>query len=176
MSLLQSKRKENKISRLLFSIKEQNLQIIFYHKLPTEIIRIIGEYLYQSKLIKIKYKKKSININNLVNVIENHVIENHVIENQVIENKVIEIYNCPNCFLYNYIKYLKNNEKIKKKYCKFFKIRTDVDWFSKSIKKNELIAIFNKYYYDIFKFILPKEYNMYLKETLFEVIIEKRIF
>ena len=34
-------------SRLLYSKKECELQVIFYYKLPTEIIRIIGEYLYQ---------------------------------------------------------------------------------------------------------------------------------
>ena len=96
-------------SRLLYSKKECELQVIFYYKLPTEIIRIIGEYLYQPHYIKIKYKKKvrnpdwKRNMSEIVNYVGPYDYE--YIDEFIMED--MELYNCSTCFFYNIIEFKK---------------------------------------------------------------------
>lgn len=122
-----------KRSRILISKKECELQTIFYFKLPTEIIRTIGEYLYQSQLIQINYKVK--------NKIEN-----------IPEHKTL--FNCSSCFLYNFIIYKELNPN------KMPRLRNDINWFNKLINTSNRRNKFVFYYDDLDKFIFPSIYEM----------------
>lgn len=132
---------KDKISRILYSKDECELQVIFYYKLPTEIIRTIGEYLYQPELIKINHRTKKLPKN--YSIIQNDIIEYNI------------TYNCSCCFLYNFIIFKKQNPN------KMPRLRNDIHWFNNRLEKKQIISLFDDYFCDIFKFILPIKYNMY---------------
>lgn len=139
---------KDKLSRILYSKDECELQVIFYYKLPTEMIRIIGEYLYQPQLIKINHKTKSPNPLWLqFNTAGGPPVPGFI------EYKIT--YNCSSCFLYNFIKYKEDNPFTTPR------MRNDMRWFNNDLEKKEITSLFKEYFGDIFKFILPATYNMY---------------
>lgn len=142
-------RNKNIISRILYSKEECELQVIFYYKLPTEMIRTIGEYLYQPELIKIKYK------------IKRPPADFDEIDYFIMEDK--DVYNCSSCFLYNFIKYKQKHPNTMPR------LRNDIYWF---VENNKKITTFNEYYDDIFKFELPVAYNMYFYRSFGLTIVK----
>lgn len=156
---------EDKISRILYSKEECELQVIFYYKLPTEMIRTIGEYLYQPELIKINHKTKKRNPLWLQYMNENRPpADFDEIDDVIIEDN--ETYNCSICFLYNFIKYREKNPNTMPR------IRNDIHWFNNRLQKKEIITTFKEYYGDIFKFELPAIYVMYFYRSYGLVIVK----
>jgi hypothetical protein len=156
---------KDEISRILYSKEECELQVIFYYKLPTEIIRTIGEYLYQPELIKINHKTKRRNPLWLQYMKENRPAEDfYEIDDVIMEDKIT--YNCSSCFLYNFIKYKQKNPNTTPR------IRNDIHWFNNSLERKEIIAIFKEYFGDIFKFILPVIYDMYFYRSFGLTIVK----
>jgi len=157
---------KDKISRILYSKDECELQVIFYYKLPTEMIRTIGEYLYQPELIQINHRIKRRNQIWLQYVNENRPEEDFdEIYDSIIEDKTT--YNCSSCFLYNFIKFRQQNPN------KMPRLRNDVDWFKNSLETKGTISTFKDYFGDIFKFELPVRYNMYFYRSLGLIIVKK---
>lgn len=157
---------KDKISRILYSKEECELQVIFYYKLPTEMIRTIGEYLYQSELIKINHRIKRRNPLWLQYMNENRQLEDYdEIDDFIIEDN--ETYNCSSCFLYNFIKYKQNNPNAMPR------IRNDIHWFNNKLEKKEIIKIYKEYFGDIFKFELPEIYNMHFYRSFGLNIIKR---
>jgi hypothetical protein len=156
---------KDKISRILYSKEECELQVIFYYKLPTEMIRTIGEYLYQPELMKINHRTKSRNPKWLQNIATCRPPEYlYEIDDVIMEDKIT--YNCSSCFLYNFIKYKQKNPNTMPR------IRSDIQWFKNNLENKEKIAIFNKYFGDIFKFELPVTYNMYFYRSFGLTIVK----
>lgn len=145
---------KDKISRILYSKEECELQVIFYYKLPTEMIRTIGEYLYQPVLIKINHKIKKQNPLWLQYNKENKPSYNLDEKKNIIMEDNVK-YNCSSCFLYNFIFYRKHNPNIMPR------LRSHIHWFNNILVKKEIVLLFEEYFGDIFKFKLPSSYNMY---------------
>jgi hypothetical protein len=157
---------KDKISRILYSKDECELQVIFYYKLPTEMIRTIGEYLYQPELIKINHKTKSRNPLWLQYIDENRPPEDFdKIDDVIREDKTT--YNCSSCFLYNFIKYKQKNPNTMPR------IRNDIHWFNNILEKKEITSLFKEYFGDIFKFELPATYDMYFYRSFGLTIVKK---
>ena len=158
-------RSKDKLSRILYSKKECELQVIFYYILPTEMIRTIGEYLYQPELIKINHRIKRRNPLWLQYMNENRPPEFYAELNDIImENKTT--YNCSSCFLYNFINYKHINPNTMPR------LRNDIHWFNNIVKKMEITSLYKYYYGDIFKFELPATYNMYFYRSLGLTIVK----
>ena len=156
---------KDKISRILYSKKECELQVIFYYTLPTEMIRTIGEYLYQPELIKINHRTKKRNPIWLQYMNENRPPEDFdEIDDIIMENKIT--YNCSSCFLYNFIKYKQKNPNT------LPRLRNDIHWFNNSLDRKEIISIFKEYFRDIFKFKLPATYDMYFYRSYGVIIVK----
>lgn len=156
---------KDKISRILYSKDECELQVIFYHIFPTEMIRTIGEYLYQPQLIKIKHKTKKRNPVWLQYMTENRPAEDfYEIEDFIMEDKIT--YNCSSCFLYNFIKYKQINPNTMPR------LRNEINWFDNSLERKEIIVIFKEYFSDIFKFELPATYDLYFYRSYGLVIVK----
>ena len=156
---------KDKISRILYSKDECELQVIFYYKLPTEMVRTIGEYLYQPQLIKINHRTKSRNPLWLQYMAENRPPEDFdEIDDVIMEDKIT--YNCSSCFLYNFIKYKQKNPNTTPR------LRNDIHWFNNVLERKEIIAIFKEYFGDIFKFILPATYDMYFYRSFGLTIVK----
>ena len=157
---------KDKISRILYSKDECELQVIFYYKLPTEMIRTIGEYLYQPQLIKINHRTKSRNPLWLQYMAENRPPEDFdEIDDVIIEDKLT--YNCSSCFLYNFIKYKQKNPNTMPR------LRNDIYWFNDIVERKEITSLFKEYFGDIFKFELPATYNMYFYRSFGLTIVKK---
>jgi hypothetical protein len=156
---------KDKIFRILYSKEECELQVIFYYKLPTEMIRTIGEYLYQPELIKINHRTKRRNPIWLQYMNENIPPEDFdEIDDIIMENKIT--YNCSGCFLYNFIKYKQKNPNT------LPRLRNDIHWFDNSLERKEIIALFKEYFSDIFKFELPATYDMYFYRSYGVLIVK----
>ena len=155
-------------SRLLYSKKECDLQVIFYHKLPTEMIRTIGEYLYQPHYIKIKYRKRIRNpewnqyISEIVNY--NGPYDYEDIDEFIMEDR--ELYNCSSCFIFNFIEFKKENPHIMPR------LRNDINWFNNIITKKTKKTTFSEYYDIIDKFKLPTQYDMYFYRSYGVIVVE----
>ena len=156
---------KDKISRILYSKDECELQVIFYYKLPTEMVRTIGEYLYQPELIKINHRTKSRNPLWLQYMTENRPPEDFdEIDDVIMEDKLT--YNCSSCFLYNFIKYKQKNPNTMPR------LRNDIHRFNNVLERKKIIAIFKEYFGNIFKFILPAIYDMYFYRSFGLVIVK----
>ena len=157
---------KDKISRILYSKEECELQVIFYYKLPTEMIRTIGEYLYQPELIKINHKTKRRNPLWSQYIAADRPSEDfYEIDDIIMEDK--ETFNCSSCFLYNFLKYKQKNPNTMPR------IRNDIHWFNNNLKRNEIITIFKEYFDDIYKFELPATYNMYFYRSFGLTLLKK---
>ena len=158
-------KRKDRISRILYSKEECELQVIFYCKLPTEMIRTIGEYLYQPELIKINHITKRRNPLWLQYMDENRQPEEFdEIDDVIMEYKIT--YNCSSCFLYNFIKYKQKNPN------PVPRLMNDIHWFNNSLERKEIITIFKEYFGDIFKFELPSRYDMYFYRSFGLTIVK----
>ena len=156
---------KDKISRILYSKDECELQVIFYYKLPTEMIRTIGEYLYQPELIKINHRTKRRNPLWLQYMTENRPPEDFdEIDDVIMEDKIT--HNCSSCFLYNFINYKLINPNTMPR------LRHDIHWFNNILEKNKITSLFKHYFGDIFKFILPATYDMYFYRSFGLTIVK----
>ena len=159
------KKNKHNISRILYSKEECELQVIFYNKLPTEMIRTIGEYLYQPELIKINHRTKRRNPLWLQYMHENRPAEDFdEIDDIIMEDKIT--YNCSSCFLYNFIKFKQKNPNTMPR------LRNDIHWFNNTLERKEKIKIFKEYFSDIFKFELPTTFKMNFYRSLGVTIVK----
>jgi hypothetical protein len=148
---------KNELSRLQFSKPEQELQVIFYYILPTEMVRTIAEYLYQPHNIEINYKKRR----------RIYELEDGDDDEFIFEEK--KLYNCSTCFIYNFLKFKQSNPN------SMPRLRNDINWFNNEISRNKIVSLFAEYYDDVYKFVLPQKYLMTFYRSLGLIVIKNKI-